>query len=97
MNRAAFRPLIAVLAATALIAGCSKSGGGGEQAATIKIGEFASLTGKEATFGTSSHEGTVLAIEELNAAGGAAGQEARADLPKTTAARRASPPPSPRS
>ena len=36
----------------------------------IKIGEYASLTGKEATFGQSSHNGTELAIDELNAAGG---------------------------
>ncbi len=40
----------------------------------IRIGEFASLTGKEATFGNSSHEGTMLAIEELNAAGGLLGK-----------------------
>jgi branched-chain amino acid transport system substrate-binding protein len=41
---------------------------------TIRIGEFASLTGKEATFGQSSHEGTLLAIEEINAAGGVLGK-----------------------
>ncbi len=53
--------------------GCDKgaSGGGNE----IVVGEFASLTGKEATFGTSSHEGTQLAIEELNAAGGVLGKK----------------------
>jgi branched-chain amino acid transport system substrate-binding protein len=39
------------------------------------VGEFASLTGKEATFGVSSHEGTVLAIEEVNAAGGVLGKQ----------------------
>ena len=33
---------------------------------TIKIGEFASMTGKEATFGQFSHKGTQLAIEEVN-------------------------------
>jgi branched-chain amino acid transport system substrate-binding protein len=43
--------------------------------ATIKVGEFASLTGKEATFGQSSHKGTLLAIEELNAAGGVLGRK----------------------
>ena len=37
----------------------------------IRIGEFASLTGKEATFGQTVHKGTVLAIEEANATGGA--------------------------
>src|SRR6478752_10153580 len=50
--------------------GC-KSGGGD----TIKVGEFASLTGKEATFGTSAHEGTLLAIEQINAAGGVLGKK----------------------
>jgi branched-chain amino acid transport system substrate-binding protein len=42
---------------------------------TIKVGEFASLTGKEATYGQASHKGTVLAIEEINAAGGVLGQK----------------------
>ncbi|MDW8308783.1 MAG: ABC transporter substrate-binding protein, partial [Verrucomicrobiales bacterium] len=42
---------------------------------TIKIGEYASLTGKEATFGISSHQGTLLAIEEINAAGGVLGKK----------------------
>jgi branched-chain amino acid transport system substrate-binding protein len=42
---------------------------------TIKVGEFASLTGKEAAFGQSSHKGTLLAIEELNASGGALGRQ----------------------
>jgi branched-chain amino acid transport system substrate-binding protein len=70
--------LIAVaFAGIALAAACSKSGdaGGSAAGATIKVGEFASLTGKEATFGTSSHEGTVLAIEEINAAGGVLGKQ----------------------
>jgi len=59
----------------AMLAGCSKSGGDAAAGATIKVGEFASLTGKEATFGVSSHEGTVLAVEELNAAGGVLGKK----------------------
>ncbi len=50
--------------------GCHKPAGD-----TIKVGEFASLTGKEATFGISSHEGTLLAIEEINAAGGVLGKK----------------------
>jgi len=49
--------------------GCTKPGD------TIKIGEFASLTGKEAAFGQSSHKGTLLAIEEANAAGGVLGKQ----------------------
>lgn len=50
--------------------GCKKQSGD-----VIKVGEFASLTGKEATFGVSSHEGTLLAVEELNAAGGVLGKK----------------------
>lgn len=42
---------------------------------TIKIGEFASMTGKEATFGQGVHMGTVLAIEQINAAGGVLGRK----------------------
>ena len=42
---------------------------------TIKVGEYASLTGKEASFGQQSHKGLVLAIEELNAAGGVLGKK----------------------
>jgi branched-chain amino acid transport system substrate-binding protein len=40
----------------------------------IKVGEVASLTGKDAAFGQSSHEGTLLAVEEINAAGGVLGR-----------------------
>jgi branched-chain amino acid transport system substrate-binding protein len=42
---------------------------------TEKIGEYASLTGKEAAFGQSSHKGTLLAVEEMNAAGGVLGRK----------------------
>src|SRR6187402_247321 len=40
----------------------------------IKVGEYASLTGKEAGFGQTSHHGVVMAIEEINAAGGVLGR-----------------------
>ena len=40
----------------------------------IKVGEFACLTGKDATFGQSQHKGIVLALEEINAAGGVLGR-----------------------
>jgi len=77
---------VAAVAVFGMAAGCSKSpsnsapsaGGGGGTAAAggeIIVGEFASLTGKEATFGQSSHKGTVLAIEEINAAGGVLGKK----------------------
>jgi branched-chain amino acid transport system substrate-binding protein len=75
MNTAPVRILSLLVAGIALLGGCSKSGGGGEAVATIKVGEFASLTGKEATFGQSSHKGTQLAVDELNAAGGVLGKQ----------------------
>ena len=64
-----FVPLPAILSAALLFASCAK------QSDTIKIGEFASLTGKEATYGQNAHKGTLLAIEEVNAAGGILGRK----------------------
>jgi branched-chain amino acid transport system substrate-binding protein len=43
----------------------------------ILLGEYASLSGTTATFGKSSHNGTTLAIEELNKAGGVLGKQIR--------------------
>jgi branched-chain amino acid transport system substrate-binding protein len=60
-------------ACCAVLSALPSCGGGGGDA--ILVGEFASLTGKEATFGISSHEGTQLAIEEINAAGGVLGKQ----------------------
>ena len=59
-----------VLASVLVLAACAR-----RESGTIKIGEFASLTGKEASFGQTSHHGIVLAIEEINAAGGVLGQK----------------------
>jgi branched-chain amino acid transport system substrate-binding protein len=58
------------------MAGCKKAGGagGGANAKEILIGEYGSLTGGTATFGQSTHEGLLLAIEQVNAAGGALGK-----------------------
>ena len=64
----------ATLATAFLLVGCGDGGGGGA-GGTIKIGEYASMTGKEATFGQSSHNGTLLAVEEINKAGGVLGRQ----------------------
>lgn len=65
-----------VLGLALCFAGCQKSSDQGAAAdQVIKVGEFASLTGKEATFGISSHEGTLLAVEDINAAGGVLGKK----------------------
>jgi len=61
---------VCILALVLAVSGCKQQAGD-----TIRVGEFASLTGKEATFGTMSHNGTALAIEEVNAAGGVLGKK----------------------
>jgi len=72
------------LASSLFLTGCNKSsapstGSGNSTSSSadtvIKVGEFASLTGKEAAFGQSSHMGTALAVDDLNAAGGVLGKQ----------------------
>jgi branched-chain amino acid transport system substrate-binding protein len=41
----------------------------------IKVGEFASMSGGNASFGQSSHNGTALAFDEINAGGGVLGKK----------------------
>jgi len=73
------KTLLIFCAAALTLVGCKPADGGGSGGGTsdapIKVGEYASLTGKEATFGISSHEGTLMAIEEINAAGGVLGRK----------------------
>ena len=60
-------PLVGVFA-------CKKSPDAGSLD-VIPVGEFASLTGATASFGQSSHKGTQMAIDEINAAGGVLGKK----------------------
>lgn len=55
------------------LAGCKRAANENE----IVVGEYASLTGKEAAFGNSSHNGTLLAIDEINSKGGLLGKKLR--------------------
>jgi branched-chain amino acid transport system substrate-binding protein len=64
-----------ILATLASVALCAFTGCKQDSGSEIRIGEFASLTGKEAAFGRSSHNGTILAVEEINAAGGVLGKK----------------------
>jgi branched-chain amino acid transport system substrate-binding protein len=64
-----FAALLPVLSSS-----CKQSGGGAD-AAEIVVGEVAALTGGTATFGQSSHSGTQMAVDELNAAGGLLGKK----------------------
>lgn len=72
--RAVFISFAAVaLAAAVVLAGCG--GGTSGSGDTIKIGEFASLTGATASFGTASHNGAIMVIDAANAAGGVLGKK----------------------
>jgi branched-chain amino acid transport system substrate-binding protein len=70
MNRRNF--WTAVLAAAAMITPALAQEGA--KAEPIKVGHFASMTGKEATFGQSTDNGLRLALEEFNAKGGLNGR-----------------------
>ena len=67
--------MAAMLSGIVCVTGCNKASEGGGEGDTIKVGEFASLTGGEANFGQSSHKGTALAIDQINAAGGVLGKK----------------------
>ncbi len=70
-----FRKLAALLvpsAALLLLAGCGPKNAAPD---TIKIGNYAAITGKDGTFGDSSTKATRLAIDEINAAGGVLGKQ----------------------
>ncbi len=56
-------------------AGGGAAGGGTE--GEIVVGEYGSLTGGQATFGQSTHNGIMLAMDEINAAGGVGGRKIR--------------------
>lgn len=49
----------------------------GHAAEEILIGEYGSLTGSSATFGKSTHDGIMIALEEVNAAGGILGKKVK--------------------
>jgi branched-chain amino acid transport system substrate-binding protein len=58
--------------------GCKKEGGGQPaQSNEVIIGEYGSMTGSEATFGQSTHNGVMMAAEEINAQGGILGKKVR--------------------
>lgn len=62
--------------------GCIKKTPSGDRAPTsqmdsdvIRIGEVGSMTGSEATFGISTHQGVELAVRQINASGGVKGKK----------------------
>ena len=70
------RPLLAlpgVLILSAALVSCGPKVNPNE----LVIGEYGSLTGSDATFGQSNHEGVLMAVDEINAAGGVNGKTLR--------------------
>jgi branched-chain amino acid transport system substrate-binding protein len=67
--------------ASIVLFGCppktSETPTGTAQTGEIVIGEYGSLTGAEATFGVSTHNGIMLALDEINGAGGVNGRKLR--------------------
>jgi branched-chain amino acid transport system substrate-binding protein len=58
-----------ILVSLVILTSCAREKG------TLKIGHFASLTGKDAAFGVATRKGILLAVEELNARGGILGRK----------------------
>ena len=81
-------PLILLLSGLFALAGCNgckgpeddktKSNGTQQPApsgSTIRVGEYGSMTGSEAAFGESNHSGVMLAVDDINKAGGVLGKQ----------------------
>jgi branched-chain amino acid transport system substrate-binding protein len=69
--------VLAVAALSLVVIGCPPKGEGGAAGGAngeILVGEYGSMTGTEATFGKSTHEGIMMAFDEINAAGGINGR-----------------------
>jgi branched-chain amino acid transport system substrate-binding protein len=62
-------PLVIAVALLLALTSCAK------REAEIKVGEYGSLTGTTATFGTSSKNGIELFVDDLNAQGGIGGKK----------------------
>jgi branched-chain amino acid transport system substrate-binding protein len=67
---------LGILIAVISVVGCKKQAGEGAQSSTeIPIGQYASLTGGTASFGTMTDNGLELAIEQVNNSGGVLGKK----------------------
>src|SRR6266571_9024686 len=71
--------LVCGLVAALVVAACGSSGGGGGNASnayagkTIKLGAVLSITGAGGVYGPQSRDGMMLAVTEINKAGGVNG------------------------
>jgi branched-chain amino acid transport system substrate-binding protein len=64
---------------TPVLVGCSSRSIGSSAGTSdeVVLGEYGSLTGSEAVFGQSTHNGLLLAVDEINAAGGIKGKKVK--------------------
>ena len=67
--------ITSTLLVSLVIQASSKTDPVGIEGNNILIGEYGSMTGGEATFGISTHEGIELAFKEINAKGGVKGKQ----------------------
>ena len=76
MRRAFSRvPILLLMVSCAVLAACKPAASDSQSVSSpIKIGEIASLTGREAGLGQYTHMGVQLALEEINAHGGVLGR-----------------------
>ncbi len=70
-------PAIVLLAIALTVAACApkREAGTAAQSGDILVGEYGSLTGPQATFGQSTHNGIMMAVDSINAAGGVKGRK----------------------
>src|SRR3954468_18358796 len=67
--------LLITISLLCLVLNSCKRDSSSSNASEIVLGEYASMTGTTASFGLSSHEGGLLAIDEINSAGGVLGKK----------------------
>ena len=73
------RTIIALLLITTLLAAlaCERRGAGTSSTDEIVVGYYGDLTGRTASFGTSTKNGVEMAVDEINKAGGIMGRKVR--------------------
>jgi branched-chain amino acid transport system substrate-binding protein len=73
--RSVFQGALIAFCMSIAFAACQKNQNGATPDDVIKLGEYTCLTGPTASFGMSSHNGTMLAIDAANANGGLLGKK----------------------
>lgn len=75
MRKKSILSLLSIVLVMGILAGCGNGGSNNKDADGIKIGINYELTGGVASYGQSSLDGIMMAIDEINAAGGINGKQ----------------------